>query len=89
MGHPPGYPLFLMLAKLFMDWLPTTALTQNPAASANVLGCICGTGAALFIFEAVYEWCDRNAGAGLVAGGAYAFSPLIWEWNVQVHPAPT
>jgi len=75
-AHPPGYPLFLMLAKLF-TFIPFGTIAWR----VNLLSAVCDTGAAVMLLLAVRRW-TRNHWAGLLASGLFAFSPLVWRYAV-------
>jgi Protein of unknown function (DUF2723) len=75
-AHPPGYPLFTMLAKLF-TFIPFGTVAWR----VNLLSAVCDAGAAVMILLAVRRWA-RNDWAGFLAAGLFAFSPLIWRYAV-------
>src|SRR2546427_1980586 len=75
-AHPPGYPLFTMLAKLF-TFIPFGTIAWR----VNLLSAVCDTGAAVIILLAVRRW-TRNEWAGPLAAGLFAFSPLVWRYAV-------
>ena len=75
-AHPPGYPLFTMLAKLF-TFIPFGTIAWR----VNLLSALCDTGAAVILLLAVRRW-TRNSWAGLLAAGLFAFSPLVWRYAV-------
>jgi len=72
--HPPGYPLFCILGKL-LTFLPFGTVAWR----VNLLSALCDTGAAVLLFLSVTEW-TANVWAGFLAGGLFAFSPLIWAY---------
>src|SRR3989442_10223663 len=73
-AHPPGYPLFTMLAKLF-TFIPFGTIAWR----VNLLSALCDSAAAVIILLAVRRW-TRNEWAGLLAAGLFAFSPLVWRY---------
>lgn len=75
-AHPPGYPLYTILAKLF-TFLPFGAVAWR----VNLLSAICGSAASVMILLAVRRW-TRNDWAGLLAAGLFAFSPLVWRYAI-------
>ena len=75
-AHPPGYPLFTILAKLF-TFIPYGAVAWR----VNLLSAVCDAAAAVIILLAVRRWA-RNHWAGLLAAGLFAFSPLVWRYAV-------
>ena len=77
-AHPPGYPTWTMLAHAFARWLPW----GEPAWRVNLSSAICGAAASALLSEAVGTWVGC-AFTGAAAGGAFAFSPLVWMYAVQ------
>src|SRR5207248_4772115 len=77
-AHPPGYPLFTMLAKLF-----TLFPFGTVAWRVNLLSAICDTAATIIILLAVRRWA-RNQWAGVLAAGLFPFSPLISRYVIVV-----
>jgi hypothetical protein len=75
-AHPPGYPLFTLLAK---------AATLLPAGSiawrVNLLTASLGALAAAVLLRAAWSL-TRDPGAGLLAAGLFAFSPLVWHSSI-------
>jgi hypothetical protein len=71
-AHPPGYPLYTLLAK---------AATLLPVGSVawrvNLLSAVCAAAAAAVI-AATVTTAAASALAGAVAGLLFAFSPLVW-----------
>ena len=49
--HPPGFPLYVLIGKVFTDLFPVGTLIYK----ANLLSAIFGAGAILFVFLALYE----------------------------------
>ncbi len=81
-AHPPGYPLFTLLGKAF-TWIPY----GSPAWRVNLLSAVCDTGAAIFLLLTVASL-TLNPWAGFLAGGLFAFSPLVWTYAVQAEVFP-
>ncbi len=75
-AHPPGYPLFTMLAKLF-TFIPFGTIAWR----VNLLSAVCDSAAAVIILLTVRRW-TRNERAGLLAAGLFSFSPLVWRYAV-------
>lgn len=75
--HPPGYPLFLMLARLCM-WIPL----PNPAFAANFASALLGALAVAAFFNLV-----RKTGVsfwGAIFGSCVlAFSRLFWSESLE------
>jgi hypothetical protein len=81
-SHPPGYPLFTLLGRLF-----TLVPLGNPAMTLNLFAALCGTLGAYFFFELsrkVLEDMGSAQGAAarmaaLTAAYALAFSKSYWS----------
>uniref|UniRef100_A0A8C5ENJ8 Transmembrane protein 260 n=1 Tax=Gouania willdenowi TaxID=441366 RepID=A0A8C5ENJ8_GOUWI len=76
-AHPPGYPLFTLLARLFIYLLPK--LSQ--AHSVNLMCCLLGAGACGCLCITVCRLAGPGPGAFL-AGGLFAVSRLSWQWSM-------
>ncbi|MBC8332257.1 MAG: DUF2723 domain-containing protein [Anaerolineae bacterium] len=80
-AHPPGYPTYLTLARLF-QMLPVGTV----AFRTNLLSMVCGLLAALVVADLARRSCPgRDAIArfvGFVAGLAFGLSPLFWSQAV-------
>ena len=76
-AHPPGYPLYTLLGKIF-TWLPTGTVAWR----VNLLTAVLGALAATVLARATWR-ATRNVSAGIFAGGLFAFSPLVWRYSIQ------
>ncbi|KFO89843.1 Transmembrane protein 260, partial [Buceros rhinoceros silvestris] len=76
-AHPPGYPLFTLLAKLVMGLLPV----GSPAYRVNLLCGLLGAAAASLLFYTVFRLSGSYAG-GILAAGVFSFSRLTWQWSI-------
>src|SRR5688572_26639757 len=75
-AHPPGYPLYTLLAKL------TTLVPMGAIAwRVSLLSALCDAAAAMVLCRAVILWTGSRA-AGVLAAGAFAFSPLVWPYAI-------
>lgn len=74
--HPPGYPLYALLGKLFL-LLPL----GSAAWRINLLSAVCDAAAAGLLTYAIARW-TRSVWAGVAAGGLFAFSPGIWQYAI-------
>jgi hypothetical protein len=75
-AHPPGYPLFTLFGKL-ATLLPLGEIAWR----VNLLTALFGAAAAAVLFRATWRL-NGSAGAGLLAAGLFAFSPLVWRYSV-------
>ncbi|NXN39624.1 TM260 protein, partial [Rhinoptilus africanus] len=76
-AHPPGYPLFTLLAKLATGLLPL----GSPAFRVNLLCGFLGAAAASCLFYTVFRLSGSHAG-GILAAGVFSFSRLTWQWSI-------
>ena len=74
--HPPGYPLYTLLAKIF-TFIPIGTIAWR----VNLLSAVCGAVAATLLFLAVARW-SRSVWAGLVSASLFAFSRRVWPHAV-------
>ena len=81
-AHPPGYPIYTLLAKLF-----TIIPLGSIAMRVNFLSAVCSALMAVFLFLGVARWTGSNW-AGFFATGLAAFSPLIWRYSVVAEVFP-
>jgi hypothetical protein len=71
--HPPGYPLFALLARLFAA-LP---LGHSPAWRVNLPSALSMAAAGGLACAVVQSW-TRNAVAGLLAAALFGVNPTVW-----------
>ncbi|NXV91894.1 TM260 protein, partial [Calonectris borealis] len=76
-AHPPGYPLFTLLAKLATGLLPL----GSPAYRVHLLCGWLGAAAASLLFYTVFRLSGSYAG-GILAAGVFSFSRLTWQWSI-------
>ncbi|KAK2536596.1 Tmem260 [Columba livia] len=76
-AHPPGYPLFTLLAKLALGLLPL----GSPARRVHLLCGFLGAAAASLLFYTVFRLSGSYAG-GILAAGVFSFSRLTWQWSI-------
>ena len=81
-AHPTGYPLYLILARLF-QLLPVGSL----AFRTNLLSALSASAAALVVYELVTRclppWQGKhNWLVGIVSGYAFGLAPLVWSQAV-------
>jgi hypothetical protein len=75
--HPPGYPTFCLVSRLFAK-LPFGTVARR----MNICTAVLGAGAAALLHNAV----QRRTGcslSGATAAAFFAFSPLQWRYSVQ------
>ncbi|NWI76898.1 TM260 protein, partial [Dryoscopus gambensis] len=75
-AHPPGYPLFTLLAKV-----ATGLPGGSPAFRVNLLCGLVGAAAASLLFYTVCRLSGSYAG-GILAAGVFSFSRLTWQWSI-------
>ncbi|KAM4779455.1 protein O-mannosyl-transferase TMEM260 isoform 5-T6 [Cyanocitta cristata] len=75
-AHPPGYPLFTLLAKV-----ATGLPGGSPAFRVNLLCGLVGAAAASLLFYTVFRLSGSYAG-GILAAGVFSFSRLTWQWSI-------
>jgi len=73
--HPPGYPVFILLARLFAA-LP---FGHSIAWRVNLLSAVATAAAASLLCATVQLW-TRRAAAGLLAAGLFGTNPLVWHY---------
>jgi hypothetical protein len=81
-AHPTGYPLYLLLARLF-QLIPIGTL----AFRTNLMSAVAAVTAALLVYAIVTRYLTSNLVrqpwlAGLAAGFAFGLSPLLWSQAV-------
>ncbi len=72
--HPPGYPLFALMARAFAA-IPVGEVAWR----MNLLAAACGA-AAVAVLAAAVALGSGNRWAGVFAGGVFAFAPTAWEY---------
>ena len=75
-AHPPGYPLYTMLAKL-ASLIPFGTVAWR----VNLFSALAGSAATLLLCRAVIRW-TGDVAAGALAAGALAFGPLVWPYAI-------
>ena len=80
--HPTGYPLYLLLARLF-QLLPV----GSPAYRTNLMSAVFTTAASLLVYTVVVRQLSKARTthrllAGLAAGLCFGLSPLAWSQAV-------
>ena len=72
--HPPGYPVFALLARLF------AALPFGPSIAwrVNLLSSVSTAAAAGLLCATVQLW-TASAAAGVLAAGLFGTDPLVWH----------
>ena len=74
--HPPGYPLFTMIGKLF-SFLPFGTVGWR----INLVSAVFSIGASFFLYLTLFRL-TKSTAASVVAAGLYAFSPLVWRYSI-------
>ncbi|XP_017516781.2 protein O-mannosyl-transferase TMEM260 isoform X2 [Manis javanica] len=75
-AHPPGYPLFTLVAKLAITLFPFGSIAYR----VNLLCGLFGAVAASLLFFTVFRLSGSCAG-GILAAGVFSFSRLTWQWS--------
>ncbi|XP_053331401.1 transmembrane protein 260 [Spea bombifrons] len=76
-AHPPGYPLFTLLAKLVMIFVPWGSIAYR----VNLLCGLFGAIASSLLFHTTSRLSGSYA-AGILASGLFSFSRLTWQWSI-------
>ncbi|XP_059952149.1 protein O-mannosyl-transferase TMEM260 isoform X2 [Mesoplodon densirostris] len=76
-AHPPGYPLFTLVAKLAIILFPFGSVAYR----VNLLCGLFGAVAAALLFFTVFRLSGSYAG-GILAAGVFSFSRLTWQWSI-------
>ena len=81
-AHPTGYPTYTLLA-----WLASVVLQPfgSEAYRADLLSALLMAGAASLLAMQVVQT-TRRWWLGIVAGTAFALTPLAWQWGVRADP---
>lgn len=77
-AHPPGYPLFTMLAAVADHAAPGW---QNPAVRVNLLNAIFAAGAAALVYL-VARRTDCGKASAIFAASCYALTTTVWRYAV-------
>jgi hypothetical protein len=75
-AHPPGYPLYTLLGKLF-TFIPIGSIAWR----VNLASTFYGAAAAALLFVTMLRL-TRRTWASLLAAGLFAFSPLTWQYSI-------
>ncbi len=75
--HPPGYPVFIALARISTAALRTLGVTEPEARGLAILGVLAGTLAVVPLFV-LFRGIDRRETPALVAALASVAAPLFW-----------
>ena len=76
-AHPPGYPLFLAVARILVAPLPV----EDSAFGVALLSAALGAACAAVLHRAVLR-ATGDGVAAAVGGLAWALSTLAWRWSV-------
>ncbi len=84
-AHPTGYPLYLLLGKLF-TFLPVGSV----AFRVNLLSAACAAGATLLLYAALHRLAagqtgsdNRSKAIAMLGALAFAFSPTLWSQAIE------
>lgn len=73
-AHPPGYPLYAVLGRLWLAIFPW----GNPGYGLAVLSCLAAAGAVSFLHASVHR--RYGLWSGLTAAGVLLFSAPLWKF---------
>lgn len=84
-GHPPGYPLFMLVEKIF-----ASALHVGPVAwRMNVGMAIVGSGAVGLIYlTAIKIFPGGSRWEAILSAGLFALNPLVWQYSTHAEVFP-
>ena len=88
-AHPPGYPTYLILAKIFSMAIPWGEVAQR----INTLSALSGAGSVVLVYwicHLIIEKAFRISGsasyktstAAFIGAAAFAVSPLLWSQSI-------
>lgn len=77
-AHPPGYPLLMILGRLF-SYLPF----GPPVFRVNLVSVVAGVATAGLIVLIARRLGASRLGAA-IAGLLVAFHPIVWEWSLAI-----
>src|SRR3954452_17370309 len=72
--HPPGYPLYVLLGKLFSTLVPI----GKPALRLNLFSAVCASASAVFLFFTLGEL-GFPPGVAAAVAMTWAFSTSLWS----------
>lgn len=81
-NHPPGYPLYTMLGKLF-SYLPFGSVGFR----VNFMNAVMTITAALFFFKA-FVHVTKNVWASFLGAALFCFAPGVWHYAVTAEVFP-
>ncbi|MGE3387036.1 MAG: DUF2723 domain-containing protein [Bdellovibrionales bacterium] len=76
-AHPPGYPLYTLLAHV-ATYLPVGSIAWR----VNVLSGVFALASGLMLYSLVARWL-KDRWLGVLAAGIFIFSPLAWRYAVM------
>ncbi|XP_063427497.1 protein O-mannosyl-transferase TMEM260-like [Mytilus trossulus] len=76
-AHPPGYPLFTLLANCVIRLVPFGSIAWR----VNLLTAVCGGMAAAFLSKLVIRLTGRLS-CGAFAVGLWCWCKLTWTWSI-------
>lgn len=83
-GHPPGYPTWILLNHAWTRGVcPLVLPHSSPANCANSLSALFGAGAAALLQATTAALAGGDAGAGVVAATLFATARLQWMYSIQ------
>ncbi|BFZ12455.1 hypothetical protein BsWGS_15494 [Bradybaena similaris] len=77
-AHPPGYPLFTLLAQLFIRLIPIGSIAWR----VNLLPAVCGAVCAFVVYLLIYRL-TFSCSSSLLGACMFSLSRLTWSWSVS------
>eukprot|EP00960_Hanusia_phi_P068398 766836-Hanusia_phi.AAC.2 len=82
-GHPPGYPLFMVYEKLFSSLLHFGNVAWRMNVGMAVVG---ASSAGILYMTAVHAWGNRSL--AMLASGLFALNPIVWNYSTHAEVFP-
>ncbi|EKX32782.1 hypothetical protein GUITHDRAFT_148379 [Guillardia theta CCMP2712] len=82
-GHPPGYPLFMVYEKIFSSLLHFGNVAWRMNVGMAVVG---ASSAGMLYMTAVHAWDSRPL--AILASGLFALNPIVWNYSTHAEVFP-
>ncbi|XP_052275598.1 transmembrane protein 260-like isoform X2 [Dreissena polymorpha] len=77
-AHPPGYPVFTLMAWLAIKLVPLGSVAWR----VNLLNAVLAAGASLVFSITIYRY-TRCVGSAVLGSSLWSFCKLTWTWSVS------